>query len=102
VGVRFGGRGFGARLKRDLGHVVRRVRGQKRGWTVGINAAQVKSVATSDAGALAATHQLKSDAIDMKQTLLRGNIRLPRARPLVARQTMDLQPHFEFRRRRGI
>jgi D-glycero-alpha-D-manno-heptose-7-phosphate kinase len=35
---------------------------------------QVKSVATSDAGTLAAMHQLKSDAIDMKQALLRGNI----------------------------
>jgi D-glycero-alpha-D-manno-heptose-7-phosphate kinase len=35
---------------------------------------QVKSVATSDAGTLAAMHQLKSDAIDMKQALSRGNI----------------------------
>jgi D-glycero-alpha-D-manno-heptose-7-phosphate kinase len=35
---------------------------------------QVKAVANSDAGALAAMHQLKADAIDMKQALLRGDI----------------------------
>lgn len=35
---------------------------------------QVKAVTTSDPDALAAMHQLKADAIDMKQALLRGDI----------------------------
>jgi len=36
---------------------------------------QVKAVTQWDSGAKLAMHQLKSDAIDMKQALLRGNIR---------------------------
>ena len=35
---------------------------------------QVAAVVTSDKGTLAAMHQLKSDAVDMKQALLRGDI----------------------------
>jgi len=35
---------------------------------------QVAAVVTSDKGALEAMHQLKSDAVDMKQALLRGDI----------------------------
>ena len=35
---------------------------------------QVKAVAVSDKSALTAMHQLKSDAVDMKQALLRGDI----------------------------
>jgi D-glycero-alpha-D-manno-heptose-7-phosphate kinase len=35
---------------------------------------QVKAVTQSDKGALQGMHQLKSDAIDMKQALLRGDI----------------------------
>jgi len=35
---------------------------------------QMKAVAKSDENALQAMHQLKADAVDMKQALLRGNI----------------------------
>src|SRR5262249_41938811 len=36
---------------------------------------QVRAIAQSDEGALRAMHQLKSDAVEMKQALLTGNIR---------------------------
>lgn len=36
---------------------------------------QLKAVTKSDAGALQAMHQLKTDAVEMKQALLRGDIR---------------------------